>query len=70
MNLRCVQGVVTVFDLATIPSEPLCTVWPKESKLKGAKKTSKLVRQCAFSEDGTFLIAVDEHSNVMQYERA
>lgn len=61
--------MIIVFDLAVTPSEPLCTMAPRDVKPKGAKKTSRLVRQCAFSEDSTFLIAVDEHSNVMQYER-
>eukprot|EP00177_Eucheuma_denticulatum_P000657 GFKZ01001179.1.p1 GENE.GFKZ01001179.1~~GFKZ01001179.1.p1 ORF type:complete len:455 (-),score=57.89 GFKZ01001179.1:1089-2453(-) len=63
------EGVIVIYDLATIPSEPLCEVWPKGSKPRKGKGPSRLVRQCAFSEDGKFLVAVDEHSNIMQYER-
>lgn len=63
------EGVIVIYDLATIPSEPLCKVYPKGSKPTKGKGPSRLVRQCAFSEDGKFLVAVDEHSNIMQYER-
>lgn len=56
---------MTVFNLADIPSKPLCKVQPKEKY----RYNSQFVRQCAFSEDGSILLAVDDISCVVQYER-
>lgn len=59
------QGVVSVFDLQTYPSKPMCVLQPATKD----KNRFNFVRQCAFSDDGSFLLAVDDGSSVMQYER-
>lgn len=58
------RGLVTVFQLDEIPSRPLCVL---SSNGKQGKDTC-FVRQCAFSDDGTILLAVDDHSCIVQYE--
>lgn len=57
--------MVSIFDLAKVPSETLCCVQPKDKH----RYNSQFVRQCAFSEDGSILLAVDDTSSVVQYER-
>lgn len=57
--------MVSVFDLRVVPSQPLCVIQPKDKY----RYNSQFVRQCAFSEDGSFLVAVDDTSSVVQYER-
>lgn len=56
---------MSVFDLAVVPSKPLCTVQPREK----SRSNAQFVRQTAFSEDGSLLLAVDDASAVVQYER-
>lgn len=60
-----VQGMVSVFDLRVTPSKPLCVISPKDKY----RYNAQFVRQCAFSEDGSILLAVDDTSSVVQYER-
>lgn len=56
---------MTLFDLQTVPSDLLCSVQPKDI----SRYNAQFVRQCSFSDDGRFLIAVDDASAVVQYER-
>lgn len=61
------HGVVSVFKLEDIPSKPLCVICPKDRDK--ARYSSAYVRQCAFSEAGDILLAVDDCSCLVQYER-
>lgn len=59
------KGMVSVFDLRNVKSsKALCTVHPNNK----SQYNSQFVRQCAFSEDGSILLAVDDNASVVQYE--
>lgn len=45
-------------------SKPMCTLTPK-----GRNVSNAFVRQCAFSDDGSIIVAVDDASCVTQYDR-
>lgn len=59
------QGMVSIFNLGDIPSKTCCIVHPNNK----SHYNSHFVRQCAFSEDGSILLAVDDNASVVQYER-
>lgn len=59
------KGVISVFDLSKMPAHPVCQVGP----INKHRYNNQFARQCAFSEDGSILIAVDDTSSVVQYER-
>lgn len=42
----------------------MCTLTPK-----GRNVSNAFVRQCAFSDDGSIIVAVDDASCVTQYDR-
>lgn len=54
-----------MFDLSVVSSKAMCNVSPKDK----FRYNAHFVRQCAFSEDGSILLAVDDTSSVVQYER-
>lgn len=71
-------GVVTVYELDQIPSKALCVLKCEQDRKRAMSKRSlsddyrepsHCVRQCAFSNDGSILLAVDESSCIVQYER-
>eukprot|EP00171_Calliarthron_tuberculosum_P011072 IDg11072t1 len=58
-------GIVHIFDMMQMKPRPI-TVHPSDVFRNSA---DNYVRQCAFSDDGCFLVSVDDATNVMQYER-
>lgn len=56
---------MSIFNLNDVPSKVFCTVQPNNK----THYNSQFVRQCAFSDDGSILIAVDDTASVVQYER-
>ena len=56
---------MSIFNLTQIPSKggSSFAVSPKDKQ----KYISQFVRQCAFSEDGSILLAVDDTASVVQY---
>lgn len=68
MGFAVVQGVVSIFDLSKMSSEAICEVRPRD-KEKSRDSGLSFVRQCAFSEDGSILLAVNDSAQVVQYER-
>lgn len=56
---------MSIFNLDEMPSKVFCTVQPSNKN----HYNSQFVRQCAFSDDGSILIAVDDTASVVQYER-
>jgi polycomb protein EED len=64
------RGVVTVYKLDDIPSKALSVLWAGQGT--GSKKQPTdggIVRQCAFNSDASILLAVDDSSRVVQYDR-
>jgi hypothetical protein len=59
------RGSVTVFRLDEIPSRPHAIL----NAAGRAKDVQCFVRQCAFSDDSSILLAVDDQSCIVQYER-
>lgn len=58
--------MVSIFDIGNVKSsKTMCTVHPNNKN----QYNSQFVRQCAFSEDGSILLAVDDNASVVQYER-
>lgn len=71
-------GVVTVYQLNQIPSKALCVLKCEQDRKKAMnrklppeehREPSFCVRQCAFSDDASILLTVDESSCIVQYER-
>jgi polycomb protein EED len=61
------RGVVSIFRLDDIPSRPYCVLSSGGNGKNG--KDDCFVRQCAFSYDGAILLAVDDKSCIVQYEK-
>ncbi len=55
-----------VFRIGQTSSKPMCMLMPKDRSRNSALS---YVRQCAFSDDGSIILAVDDSSNVTQYDR-
>lgn len=56
---------MSIFNLGDLPAKACCIVQPPNKNLYA----NSFVRQCAFSDDGTILIAVDDNATVVQYEQ-
>jgi polycomb protein EED len=64
------KGVVAVYKLDDIPSKVLCTLWHGQGSANKRQPTEQCcIRQCAFNFDASILIAVDDFSRVVQYDR-
>lgn len=64
------RGVVSVFKLDDIPSRLYSQVWPGKTNSNRKQPTENcVVRQCAFNNDASILLAIDDNSRVAQYER-
>lgn len=56
---------MSIFNLSDLPAKACCIVQPPNKNLYA----NSFVRQCAFSDDGTILVAVDDNATVVQYEQ-
>lgn len=64
------RGVVTVYKLDEIPSKPLSVLWSGQGATSKKQPTEGcIVRQCAFNSDASILLAADDTSRVVQYDR-
>lgn len=64
------RGVVTVYKLDEIPSKPLSVLWSGQTASSKKQPTEGcIVRQCAFNHDASILLAADDQSRVVQYDR-
>eukprot|EP00172_Hildenbrandia_rubra_P000323 Plantae.Rhodophyta-Hildenbrandia_rubra.ctg11516.p1 GENE.Plantae.Rhodophyta-Hildenbrandia_rubra.ctg11516~~Plantae.Rhodophyta-Hildenbrandia_rubra.ctg11516.p1 ORF type:complete len:463 (-),score=53.86 Plantae.Rhodophyta-Hildenbrandia_rubra.ctg11516:558-1946(-) len=61
------HGVLYVFRLDDTSSKPICRLKPPTNKRHPSE--GAIVRQCAFSADGSILAAVDDNGTVVRYDK-